>query len=111
MRTRSASPSAMLVTVNQNVLGSRITLPHNPSRHAWYSTQHIGVHGASDGGAFSCHAEHLADAGALRRTSGHFATARSGLEEQWDRGDKVPTGDLRFAWKKYRTFFQRLPAV
>ncbi len=48
---------------------------------------------------------------AIKRLAENFAAARSGLEEQWDRGDNVSTEDLRVALKKYRTFFQRLLAV
>lgn len=48
---------------------------------------------------------------AIKRLADNFASARSGLEEQWDRGDNVSTEDLRVALKKYRTFFQRLLAV
>lgn len=48
---------------------------------------------------------------AIKRLAENFATARSGLEEQWGRGDNVSTEDLRVALRKYRTFFQRLLAV
>jgi len=37
-----------------------------------------------------------------------FATERSGLEKQWDRGDNVSTEDLRIALQRYRSFFDRL---
>jgi predicted lipid-binding transport protein (Tim44 family) len=40
-----------------------------------------------------------------------FADARSGLEHQWDRGDDVPTDDLRTAFQRYRSFFERLLAT
>ena len=40
-----------------------------------------------------------------------FSAARSGLEEQWDRGEEVSTEDLRIALKRYREFFERLLAV
>jgi predicted lipid-binding transport protein (Tim44 family) len=40
-----------------------------------------------------------------------FADARSGLERQWDRGDDVPTDDLRTAFQRYRSFFERLLAT
>jgi hypothetical protein len=40
-----------------------------------------------------------------------FADARSGLERQWDRGDDVPTDDLRTAFQRYRAFFERLLAT
>jgi hypothetical protein len=37
-----------------------------------------------------------------------FADARNGLEGQWDRGDDVSTDDLRTAFQRYRSFFERL---
>src|SRR5690349_8119042 len=40
-----------------------------------------------------------------------FARARSGLEEQWSRGEQVSTEDLRLALQRYRDFFERLLAV
>jgi hypothetical protein len=40
-----------------------------------------------------------------------FSDARSRLEEQWARGEKVSTEDLRVALKRYREFFQRLLSV
>jgi hypothetical protein len=43
-------------------------------------------------------------------TSG-FTQARSRLEEQWARGEKASTEDLRVALKRYREFFERLLAV
>ncbi len=43
-------------------------------------------------------------------TSG-FAHVRSGLEEQWSRGEEVSTEDLRIALQRYRDFFERLLAV
>lgn len=45
-----------------------------------------------------------------RLTAG-FAQARSGLEEQWSRGEQVSTEDLRVALQRYRDFFERLLAV
>lgn len=45
-----------------------------------------------------------------RLTSG-FAQARSGLEEQWSRGEEASTEDLRIALQRYRDFFERLLAV
>jgi hypothetical protein len=48
---------------------------------------------------------------AIKALAENFAAARSGLEEQWDRGDNVSTEDLRVALRKYRTFFQRLLTV
>ena len=40
-----------------------------------------------------------------------FSDARSRLEEQWARGEKASTEDLRVALKRYRDFFQRLLSV
>ncbi len=45
-----------------------------------------------------------------RLTAG-FAQARSGLEEQWSRGEEASTEDLRVALQRYRDFFERLLAV
>jgi hypothetical protein len=45
-----------------------------------------------------------------RLTAG-FSQARTGLEEQWSRGEQVSTEDLRLALQRYRDFFERLLAV
>jgi hypothetical protein len=37
-----------------------------------------------------------------------FADERSGLESQWDRGGDVATDELRTAFQRYRSFFERL---
>ena len=37
-----------------------------------------------------------------------FADERSRLEGQWDRGEDIPTDDLRTAFQRYRSFFERL---
>ncbi|WP_411103092.1 hypothetical protein [Streptomyces sp. cmx-4-9] len=37
-----------------------------------------------------------------------FSTRKQGLEGQWDRGEQVPTEDLRLALQQYRSFFNRL---
>ena len=37
-----------------------------------------------------------------------FNQARSGLEDQWSRGDDVSTEDLRLTLQRYRSFFERL---
>jgi hypothetical protein len=47
----------------------------------------------------------------MKRLAEVFAEERSGLEQQWDRGDQVSTEDLRVAMQRYRTFFDRLLAV
>jgi len=44
----------------------------------------------------------------MKRVAESFATERSNLEKQWDRGDNVSTEDLRVALQRYRTFFDRL---
>jgi hypothetical protein len=40
-----------------------------------------------------------------------FAETRSGLEEQWNKGEEASTEDLRVAFTRYRAFFQRLLKV
>jgi hypothetical protein len=40
-----------------------------------------------------------------------FADERARLERQWDRGDEVSTDDLRTAFQRYRSFFERLLAT
>ncbi len=47
-------------------------------------------------------------AAVMQRLAEGFANERSGLEKQWDGGDKVSTEDLRLALQRYRSFFQRL---
>ena len=50
-------------------------------------------------------------ASAMKRLAEVFAQERSGLEQQWDRGDNVSTEDLRVALQRYRAFFDRLLSV
>lgn len=50
-------------------------------------------------------------ASAMKRLADVFADERSNLEKQWDRGDNVSTEDLRVAFQRYRTFFDRLLSV
>ena len=50
-------------------------------------------------------------ASAMKRLAEVFAQERSGLEQQWDRGDNVSTEDLRVALQRYRLFFDRLLSV
>jgi hypothetical protein len=45
---------------------------------------------------------------AMQRLAEIFASERSQLEAQWDRGDNVSTEDLRIALTRYRSFFGRL---
>ena len=40
-----------------------------------------------------------------------FADERRRLEGQWDRGDDIATDDLRTAFQRYRSFFERLLAT
>ena len=47
----------------------------------------------------------------MKRMAEIFANERASLEQQWDRGDKVTTEDLRIALQRYRAFFDRLLAV
>ena len=47
-------------------------------------------------------------AAVMQRLAEGFASERSGLEKQWDRGDNVSTEDLRLALQRYRSFFDRL---
>ncbi|MDZ4306676.1 hypothetical protein [Allopontixanthobacter sp.] len=50
-------------------------------------------------------------AGAMTRLAEVFASERSQLENQWDRGDDVSTEDLRIALQRYRAFFARLLSI
>lgn len=50
-------------------------------------------------------------ASAMKRLAEVFADERSKLEKQWDRGDDVSTEDLRVAFQRYRTFFDRLLSI
>jgi hypothetical protein len=48
---------------------------------------------------------------AMKRLAEVFAEERNKLEGQWDRGDNVSTEDLRVAFQRYRSFFQRLLSI
>lgn len=37
-----------------------------------------------------------------------FSDHKQGLEDQWQRGEEVPTEELRVALQRYRSFFNRL---
>ena len=50
-------------------------------------------------------------ASAMKRLAEVFAQERSGLEQQWARGDNVSTEALRVALQRYRAFFDRLLSV
>ncbi len=40
-----------------------------------------------------------------------FSTQRAGLEQQWRREQEVSTEDLRVAFRRYRSFFERVLSV
>jgi hypothetical protein len=44
----------------------------------------------------------------MQRLAQMFATERARLEAQWSEGDEVSTEDLRQAFRRYRSFFDRL---
>lgn len=44
----------------------------------------------------------------MKRLAEMFAEERRTLEQQWDRGDRISTEDLRVALTRYRAFFHRL---
>jgi hypothetical protein len=44
----------------------------------------------------------------MQKLAETFASERSDLEQQWDRGGKVSTEDLRISLQRYRSFFDRL---
>lgn len=50
-------------------------------------------------------------ASAMKKLAETFASERSDLESQWDRGDNVSTEDLRIALQRYRAFFGRLLSI
>jgi hypothetical protein len=47
-------------------------------------------------------------ASTMQHLASAFATERTNLEQQWDRGDNVSTEELRVAFQRYRSFFRRL---
>jgi hypothetical protein len=47
----------------------------------------------------------------MKRLADSFASERTDLEKQWARGDDVSTEDLRVAFTRYRSFFERLLAA
>jgi hypothetical protein len=47
----------------------------------------------------------------IQRLAQSFAHGRATLEQQWDQGEDVSTEDLRQAFRRYRSFFDRLLAV
>jgi len=48
---------------------------------------------------------------AIQRLSESFTSERTKLEQQWSKGNDVSTEDLRLAFRRYRSFFQRLLSV
>jgi hypothetical protein len=47
----------------------------------------------------------------VTRVAEVFSRERTGLEQQWGRGDKISTEDLRLTLQRYRAFFDRLLSV
>ena len=47
----------------------------------------------------------------IKNITNSFADQRISLENQWKKGDKVSTEDLRLALQHYRSFFNRLLAL
>lgn len=48
---------------------------------------------------------------AIRELATQFASEREKLEKQWHAGSDVSTEDLRLAFQRYRSFFERLLSV
>ena len=47
----------------------------------------------------------------MKRLAQIFSDERTRLEQSWDQGDNVSTEDLRLAFQRYRSFFDRLLSV
>jgi polyhydroxyalkanoate synthesis regulator phasin len=47
----------------------------------------------------------------IQELQSSFTSERETLEAQWQRGDDVETEDLRVAFQRYRSFFDRLLAA
>src|ERR1051325_6559436 len=47
----------------------------------------------------------------MKRLGQIFSDERTRLEQSWDQGDNVSTEDLRLAFQRYRSFFDRLLSV
>ena len=56
------------------------------------------------------HADNLV-AETMKRLAEVFATERTKLEAQWNKGEDVSTEDLRLALRRYRSFFSRLLSI
>jgi hypothetical protein len=50
-------------------------------------------------------------ASVMSRLAQIFADERGKLEHEWDKGESVSTEDLRLAFQRYRSFFDRLLSV
>jgi hypothetical protein len=50
-------------------------------------------------------------AAVMKRLAEVFSTERQNLEKDWDTGEDVSTEDLRVAFTRYRSFFDRLLSV
>lgn len=48
---------------------------------------------------------------AINELAKSFTSQREGLEQQWHRDQSVSTEDLRLAFRRYRSFFERLVSV
>jgi hypothetical protein len=47
----------------------------------------------------------------IRDLTALFAEERGGLESHWDQNEQISTEDLRVAFRRYRSFFERLLVV
>jgi hypothetical protein len=47
----------------------------------------------------------------MQRLAQSFSEQRSNLEKQWDASEKVSTEELRVAFTRYRSFFERLLSI
>ena len=47
----------------------------------------------------------------IERLTVLFASERAKLENQWREGKDASTEDLRQAWRRYRSFFDRLLSI
>ena len=55
-------------------------------------------------------ADHLV-AQLMQRLAQNFSEQRSNLEKQWEASEKVSTEELRVAFTRYRSFFERLLSI
>jgi len=47
----------------------------------------------------------------MKQVQDQFAAERSGMEQQWSRGEDVSTEEMRLVLQRYRSFFNRLLKV